>query len=140
MFYLTEGKNIDKNMAKEVIGNEFYLELLEIEDDIKLDKTLLGYFNRCLMANEVLAKHNFFLEFFERRDKFRFLIKKVEGKHKVTRNLSSSVLEKFNGYETIKHVLARQEMKEFVPVDVVYKPIYDESVPVPCFFLPIKFT
>ena len=72
MFYLTEGKNIDKNMAKEVIGNE----LLEIEDDIKLDKTLLGYFNRCLMANEVLAKHNFFLEFFERRDKFRFLIKK----------------------------------------------------------------
>ena len=76
MFYLTEGKNIDKNMAKEVIGNEFYLELLEIEDDIKLDKTLLGYFNRCLMGNEVLAKHNFFLEFFERRDKFRFLIKK----------------------------------------------------------------
>ena len=25
MFYLTEGKNIDKNKAKEVIGNEFYL-------------------------------------------------------------------------------------------------------------------
>ena len=95
MFYLTEGKNIDKNKAKEVIGNEFYLELLEIKDDIKLDKMLFGYFNRCFMVNEVLAKHNFFLKPFERRDKFRFLIKKkLEGKHKVTRNISSSVLEK----------------------------------------------
>ena len=76
MFYLTEGKNINKNKAKEVIGNEFYLELLEIKDDVKLDKMLFGYLNRCFMANEVLAKHNFFLKFFERRDKFRFLIKK----------------------------------------------------------------
>ena len=76
MFYLTEGKNIDQNKAKEIIGNEFYIELLEIKDDIKLDKTLFGYFNRCFMANEVLVKHNFFLTFFERRDKFRFFIKK----------------------------------------------------------------
>ena len=76
MFYLTEGKNINKNKAKEVIGNKFYLELVEIKDDIKLDKTLFGYFNRCFMANEVLAKHNIFLKFFKRRDKFRFLIKK----------------------------------------------------------------
>ena len=43
-------------------------------------------------------------------------------------------MEKFNGYETIKHVLARQEMREFVPIDIVYKPIFDESVPVSCFF------
>ena len=74
---LTEGKNIDKNKAREVIGNEFYLKLLEIKDGIKLDKMLFGYFNRCFMVNEVLAKHNFFLKPFERRDKFRFLIKKA---------------------------------------------------------------
>ena len=76
MFYLTEGKNIYKNKAKEVIGNEFYLELFEIKDDIKLDKILFGYFNKCFIVDEVLAKHNFFLKFFKRRDKFRFLIKK----------------------------------------------------------------
>ena len=56
MFYLTEGKSIDKNKAIQVIGNEFYLELLEIRVDIKLDKTLFGYFNRCFIVNEVLAK------------------------------------------------------------------------------------
>ena len=76
MFYLTEGKNIYKNRAKEVIGNEFYLELFKIKDDIKLDTKLFGYFNKCFIVDEVLAKYNFFLKFFKRRDKFRFLIKK----------------------------------------------------------------
>ena len=53
MFYLTEGKNIDKNKAGEVIGNEFYLELLEIKDDIKLGKVLF------FLVNGVLAKQFF---------------------------------------------------------------------------------
>ena len=52
----------------------------------------------------------------------------------MTRNLSSSVLEKFNDYETIRHELACQEKRKFVPIDIVYEPIYDESVPPPCFF------
>ena len=58
--------------------------------------TLFGYFDKCVIANQVLAKHNFFLKFFERQDKFKFLIqKKVQGKNEVTRNLSSSVSKKF---------------------------------------------
>ena len=52
----------------------------------------------------------------------------------MTRNLSSFVLEKCNGYEIIRHELARQEKTEFVPIDIVYEPVYNESVPVPCFF------
>ena len=49
----------------------------------------------------------------------------------MTRDLSSSITEKSNGYEIIKHELAR---KEFVPIDIVYEPFYDENVPVPCHF------
>ena len=60
--------------------------------------------------------------------------KKVQGKNTVTRNLSSSVLEKFNGYEIIRHELARQKKTEFVRIDIVYEPVYIENVPVPCFF------
>ena len=41
---------------------------------------------------------------------FRFLIKKnVQGKNEVTRNLCSSVVEKFNGYEMIRQDLASKE-------------------------------
>ena len=43
-------------------------------------------------------------------------IKKVQGKNKVTRNLSSSVIEKFNGYEIIRGQLSCQEKIEISPV------------------------
>ena len=71
-----EGNILEKNKASDPLGNDFYEELLEIEDDIQLDKALFGFFDRCFLVNKVLAKHSFFLKFFERRDKFRFLIKK----------------------------------------------------------------
>ena len=65
----------------------------------------------------------------------RFLIKtKVQRKNEVTRNLSSSVLEKFDGYEMIRNDLSYQEKAEVIPIDVVYEPIYDENVPMPCYF------
>ena len=63
-------------MGEEVLGKDLYGEVMEIKDDIQLDKILFRYFDKCFVANEVLSKHNFFLKFFERRDKFRFLIKK----------------------------------------------------------------
>ena len=66
---------------------------------------------------------------------FRFLIqKKVQGKNKVTRNLSSSVLEKFNGYEMIRQKLDRKKVTELAPINISHEPIYDEKLPVPCFF------
>ena len=54
----------DKNMAEEVLGNDFYKDLYEMKDDIQLVRTPLGYENRCVLANEVLAKHGFLLKFF----------------------------------------------------------------------------
>ena len=63
--------------------------------------------------------NNFFNKFFERRDKYRFVIKKkVVGKNTVTRNLSSSVIEKFNGYENIKLKIALKEKTDFTPLDI----------------------
>ena len=133
--YMTEGEEEnDWGKIQETRGNDFYNDLLEIKDDIKLDRSIFGFFDRCFLANQVLAKHNFFLKFFERRDDFRFQIKKkVEGKNQVTRNLSSCVLEKFNGYNIIKHQLARKEKKGFSAIEVVYESIYDEKIPLPFF-------
>ena len=76
MFRISEGKvALEKNKANDVLRKDFYEGLVEIKDDTQLDKTLFRFFNRCFLAKKVLAKHNFFLTFFERRDKFRFLIK-----------------------------------------------------------------
>ena len=70
MTYMTEGKKaIDWGKIQETTGNDFYNDFLEIKDDIKLDRSIFGYFDRCFLANEVLAKHiTFCLKFFEKRD------------------------------------------------------------------------
>ena len=47
-------------MAEEVLGNDFYKDAYEIKDDVQLDRTPFGYENRCVLANEILAKHGFF--------------------------------------------------------------------------------
>ena len=91
------GRTIDWGKIQERIGNGVYNDLLKIKNDIKLDRCIFGYVDRCFVANQFLVKHNFFLKFFERRDAFRFQIKKkVKGKNQVTRNLCSCELEKFN--------------------------------------------
>ena len=47
MFYKSEGKTIVQDKVKDVLGNDFYNDLLEIKDEIKLDKTIFGYLDRC---------------------------------------------------------------------------------------------
>ena len=65
MFYKSNDEIIDKNKITEVVGEDFYNDLLEIKDEIKLDRTLFGHFDRCFIVNQVLAKHNFFLKFLQ---------------------------------------------------------------------------
>ena len=66
---------------------------------------------------------------------FRFLIrKKVQGKNEVTRNLSISVAEKSNGYEMIRQDLARKDRVDIESINIVYELIFDENIPIPCFY------
>ena len=118
-----------------MLCEDLHHELLDIKEKIKLGRTLFGYYNRCFIANKVLSKHNFFIKFFKRRDKYRFLIKKkVVGINTVMRNLSSSVIKKLNGYDNIKLKIAHKEKTNFTPLDIVYKPTFDENVPIPYYF------
>ena len=52
----------------------------------------------------------------------------------MTRGPPCSVIEKCNGYEIIKHELARKEKIELTPIKIIYEPICDENVTVPCYF------
>ena len=51
----------------------------------------------------------------------------------MTTNVSSSRIEKNNGYEKIKHELARKEVREIISIHIAYEPVYDGNIPVPCF-------
>ena len=75
--------------ARDILEENLLADLIDVKDEIQLD--------RRFVVNELLLKYNHFSKFYERRGKFRFLTnKKVERKNKVTRDLSSSVIEKFN--------------------------------------------
>ena len=83
MFHKSNGETLDQDRVIEVLGEDFYNNLLKVKDKIKLNRTIFGFFDRCMILNEILSNYNFFITFFERRDKFRFLIKKkVVGKMK----------------------------------------------------------
>ena len=61
--------------AQRVLGDGLYFDLMDIESETLLDKTLLGLFVRCYLINNLLAKYGFFLKFLERGNVYRFSIK-----------------------------------------------------------------
>lgn len=50
----------------------------------------------------------------------------------MNRDLSSSIIEKFNSFEVMRHELAHKEKIEFTPINIVHEPIYNIKVPAPC--------
>ena len=65
IYHMTKRKTLHKGKMKDVLGNDFYNDLIEIKNEIQLDRTIFGYFDRCFLVNKVLAKYNFFLKFLE---------------------------------------------------------------------------
>ena len=137
MFYRVYSDKVKLEIqdAQKILGDELYFDLIETEEETMLDKTIFGFFDKCFKINQVISKHGFFLKTFERRNMYRFLIKKkVHGKNEIIRNLSACVIEKCNGYETIRNDLARKDKREFKAIDIVYEPSFEKDKPVLCYF------
>ena len=50
----------ERERAKEVLGEKFYEELFEIKEEIKLDRTAFGFFNKCFLVNQPISKYGYF--------------------------------------------------------------------------------
>ena len=98
MHYKLKGQNVKLENPKETLGDDFFLKLKKVESSVMLDYTLFRYFDRCRQINEILSKENYFLRFYERRNKFRFQLKKnLSTKNEMRRELSACAIQKFNG-------------------------------------------
>ena len=121
--------------VKETLGNKLSFSLKEIETLTRLDHFLFVFFERCQKMNEILSEHSYFLRFYERRNKFRFqLRKKLKVKDESRRGLSACVEQKFNGYELLRNHLNSNEMQNFVLIDIVYEPTLDDTKEIQCYF------
>ena len=69
-----------------------------------------------------ITKKNLFLQVYEQRDKFRYVIKKgVQGKNKVIRDLSLCVIKKLDSYDILKAEIKGEEFH--ILIDIVYIPV-----------------
>ena len=106
----------------------------EVKDQLQPDTSMYEFFDKRAMKMSFWQK-KFFLKFCERRVKYRYLIKEgAYGENKITRHLSSSVIEKFNGYKIIKRGLRNKEKEDFCPIDIAYEPVSNKDDIVICYF------
>ena len=128
----------DFSMACGAINKEKFQKLSDIKQDIMLDYTQFGFWERCLKLNEVLADHvGLFLRFYERCNKYRYLLRKmVNSKNKMHSEVLSCAIPQFDGYEYLRNVLKTQEKKNLRPLDIVYEPTKNVSEPIRCYFAP----
>ena len=76
MFFKSNGEIIDKNKIVEALGEDIYNDLLEIKDEIKLDRTLFGYLTDVLLPIKFLPNIIFILNFLNDEICSGFLSKK----------------------------------------------------------------
>ena len=132
---LNERFNI-KLSDTEVLGINLFTDLKKNKKKTMLNHSIFVYFDQCRLINET-SEYRFFFRFYERRNKFRCQFKQnLKEKNKMKRELSSCVIQKFNGYELIRNNLNVLEEKDFIPIDIVYQPTLDENKKIECFFAP----
>ena len=106
------GKNIKLEDVKKILEIHLFTDLKKIEKKTMLDHPVSRYFDQCHLINEILSEYGFFLRFYERRNKFRYQLKQnLKEKNQMKRELSSCVIQKFNGYGLLRNNLNSSEKK-----------------------------
>ena len=71
LFDKLKGQDVKLEKARQTLGEKFFIKLMQIEPTVMLDHSIFGYFERCRLVNDILSEHNYFLRFYERRNKLR---------------------------------------------------------------------
>ena len=79
--------------------------------------------NKCHSVKEQVNKNGLFLRVCKLKDKFRYLIKQNSKKKTVLRELSSCVIEKFNGFSIIPIEFSKKLRQSFHTISIIYKPV-----------------
>ena len=134
-YKLTEKKDsIDEENLKEDVGLALFHDLFEIKSLLRLDLDVLNFENQCFKINTILTKYNMFLRVFELKDKFRYLFKQNSEQKRIVNEVSSCVIERFNGFTLVRLEFDNEIRRDFTPVDIIFKPVKKENEILNCFF------
>ena len=123
----------DDEQLKIDIGAEIFDEIYPLKSMMKLNLDILHFENQCLKINQILSKNNLFLRIFELKEKFRCLIKQDSKRKNIIRDLSSCIIEKFNGFNIVRIEFKRKLRQKMSPIDIIYKPVKKEDEIINCF-------
>ena len=82
---------IEKKLVEEIKQPEKFKSIIELQ----------AFLNMCYEINMILSKFGYFLRVFELKNKFRHLSLKDRNQQKIVRQLSSCLIEKYNGFTII---------------------------------------
>ena len=102
----------DENLLAEDFGRNFFDELKEKKESLRLGLSLSTFQAQCHVTNDLLINKRLFLRVYELRKKFRYLIKTIpQKKNVVQRELSTCFEERFNGFEIIRKLTENEKKK-----------------------------
>ena len=96
------------------------IEQLE-EGKFKFILDLQKFNNICYEINLILLKYNYFLRIFEVKDKYRQLSMKEPKKQNIVRQISSCLIEKYNGFQVILIEFDRKQKKKSLSPLISFK-------------------
>ena len=110
----------DRTNEKEICGKQEFeksidkklIEQLDQPEKFQFIVDLQKFNNICYEINSILSKHDYFLKVFELKNKFRHLSMKEPKKQNIVRQLSSCLMEKYNGFQVISIEYARKQRKK----------------------------
>ena len=123
-------------------------DIIELKQNAILDQILeqfsfnelkfsldLQEFNRiAYQINNIILKYNYFLRVFEQKNKYRqFLVKKPSKQNQI-KQLSSCLIEKYNGFQVVKIDFSKKERRKFEPIDIIYIPIKNTEILPKCYY------
>ena len=126
---------VEEDTLKQHVGAVLYDNLFKIKSWLRLDgEDKLNFENQCFKINRILSRHNMFLRVFELKDKFHYIIKQNNKQKKHVSEVSACVIERFNGFTIVRLQIDNEIRKEFLPIDIIYKPVKKQNAILNCFF------
>ena len=131
--YKVNGSKNASNELEKIVGKDLFKEINQPEK-FKFIIDQQYFFNMCYQITMILAKFGFFLRVYELKKKYRHLFMKKPDQQKIIKQLSSCLIEKYNGFTVIRIKYEKKERKNFEPLDMIYKPTKDLETEPLCYF------
>ena len=100
----------DDELKKDIDNDKLY-DALNCEK-LRLDLDIQNLENQCFSANGLLNKYGLFLTVYELKE-FCYLIKQDSEKNRILRELSSCIVEKFNGFNIARVEFSKKLRQPF---------------------------